>query len=503
MTAALAWAKRLGSDDLAWHHLLLGLLDEEEGHPARLLASQQVALETARNVALQLAPPPVPNASPHAEDPSSFGSVRQLLHEARLLALDQGERTANSLHLLLTLLDLAPDLAEGLRTVGFDSSPIRAELLEAKGPPLVLDEPLLLPATSDIHDAGRILDANANRAREALRVLEDFARFVLDDAFLCGLAKGLRHELTAALGHLPEGVLVSARATEADVGTDLHAPAEAQRSSLAAVLAANASRLAEALRALEEYGKLVSPEFGLAIKRLRYRGYTLEKALSAGSRAKDRLAGAQLYLLVGRSTCTASLEWTIAEAVAGGVDLIQIREKGIPDREWLQLARRAKSACRKAGVPLIVNDRPDIARWVEAEGVHLGQDDVDVADARRILGPEAWVGVSTHNLEQARAALLAGADYLGVGPTFPSDTKKFDEFPGLPFVSAVAALTSRPAFAIGGIGPNNIQDVAAAGLRRVAVGRAISAAEEPRTAAELLKAALQCSPSSHSARARP
>src|SRR4051794_10471359 len=105
-----------------------------------------------------------------------------------------------------------------------------------------------------------------------------------------------------------------------------------------------------------------------------------------------------------------------------------MREKDLPDRELLERARQLRQWTRQAGVLFIVNDRPDIARLVEADGVHLGQDDLPVREARRILGPDALVGVSTHNLEQVRQAILDGASYLGVGPTFPSKTKEFREF---------------------------------------------------------------------------
>ena len=138
----------------------------------------------------------------------------------------------------------------------------------------------------------------------------------------------------------------------------------------------------------------------------------------------------------------------------------------------------------------VVNDRPDIARLCEADGVHLGQDDVTVKDARRVAGPDMLIGVSTHSIEQLRAAILDGADYVGIGPTFPSKTKAFDHFPGLDFVRAAVAETSLPAFALGGIGPANVGQVVAAGGRRVAVSGAICAADDPEQAARLLKAAL-------------
>lgn len=144
---------------------------------------------------------------------------------------------------------------------------------------------------------------------------------------------------------------------------------------------------------------------------------------------------------------------------------------------------------RKARVLFIVNDRPDIARLVEADGVHLGQEDLPVKDARRLLGLDALIGVSTHNLDQLRQAVLDGASYVGVGPTFASGTKEFAAFPGLDFVRQAAAETSLPAFVIGGIDPQTIGAAVAAGARRVAVGQAIARADDPRAAAVVLRQA--------------
>jgi thiamine-phosphate pyrophosphorylase len=137
-------------------------------------------------------------------------------------------------------------------------------------------------------------------------------------------------------------------------------------------------------------------------------------------------------------------------------------------------------------VLFILNDRPDIARLAEADGIHIGQDDLPVKEARRILGPDGLIGVSTHNLGQVRQAILDGASYIGVGPVFPSGTKEFEDLAGLELVRQVAGETTLPVFVIGGINPQNIGQALAAGARRVAVSQAICQAKEPRlVAAEL------------------
>jgi thiamine-phosphate pyrophosphorylase len=393
--------------------------------------------------------------------------------------------------LLLAVLDSDTALRRAVEALGLIYADLETEVIGARLPPVELDEPLELGSegTQEIYLA-RILDANANRAREALRVIEEYCRFVLDDAFLTGELKRLRHGLAEALADVPAAVLLEARETSQDVGTALTTTSEQERHSLAAVVLANGKRLQEALRSLEEYGKLRSARMGQAIEQLRYRAYTLERAVVLGGAARHRLANARLYVLLSGAGCAAALDWTIKEAAAGGADVFQLREKNLPDRELLDRARRVRRWTREAGVLFIVNDRPDVARLVEADGVHLGQDDMSVKDARRVLGPEALIGVSTHDLEQLRRAVLDGASYVGVGPTFPSGTKEFEELAGPEFVRAASAETSLPAFVIGGVGLATIDEAVGAGARRVAVARAVCAADDPRVAARELLARL-------------
>jgi thiamine-phosphate pyrophosphorylase len=356
--------------------------------------------------------------------------------------------------------------------------------------PLQLDEPLNLQEPKEDADAARILDASANRAREALRVIEDYTRFVLNDAFLTGALKQLRHDLAQALKMLPAPLLLESRDTPGDVGTSISTVAEMERSSLSAVVQANAKRLQEALRSLEEYGKVLHAEFAQRIERIRYECYTLERAMVRGQETRERLANARLYVLVTESLCRASLVGTVKEALLGGAQVIQIREKLIDDRILLDRAREVRKLTRDAGARLIINDRPDIACLCEADGVHLGQDDMSIQDARRILGPDAIIGVSTHNLEQLHCAILGGASYVGVGPTFPSPTKEFAGFAGLDYVRQAFAETTLPAFAIGGITLDNVAQVIAAGARRIAVSHAICAADDPRLVAHRLLTSL-------------
>ncbi|HYV36323.1 MAG TPA: thiamine phosphate synthase, partial [Gemmataceae bacterium] len=145
-----------------------------------------------------------------------------------------------------------------------------------------------------------------------------------------------------------------------------------------------------------------------------------------------------------------------------------------------------REVTRKAGVVFILNDRPDLARLAEADGVHLGQDDLPIREARRIVGPDALIGVSTHRLDQVRQAVLDGASYIGIGPTFPSSTKNFPQLAGLDFIREATAETTLPAFAIGGITAENALAVKAAGARAIAVSSAVCQANDPRAAAAAL-----------------
>ena len=251
-------------------------------------------------------------------------------------------------------------------------------------------------------------------------------------------------------------------------------------------------RLQEALRSLEEYGKTHGPALGKSLEQLRYRSYTLERAAGLGEAARERLDGVRLCVLLTGRHCAGPTEWTVREAAAGGAGMVQLREKDLSDRELAERAREVRRWTREAGALFIVNDRPDIARIVGADGVHLGQDDLPVKEARRVLGPGALIGVSTHTVDQVHQAVLNGASYLGVGPTFPSRTKQFRELAGLDFVRAVAAETALPAFVIGGVNLDTVGDAVAAGARRAAVSEAVCGAADPRAvAAALVRALLQ------------
>ena len=253
------------------------------------------------------------------------------------------------------------------------------------------------------------------------------------------------------------------------------------------------SAIAESLRTLEEYGKLVDVWLSGRFEVLRYDVYTLEKLTLTAVHAHRSLGEAKLMVLVGGLPTLGDLTWIVGEALAGGADIIELREKNLADRELLSRARDVRILTAQAQARFILNDRPDLARLAGADGVHLGQDDVSVRDARRIVGPNLLIGVSTHDRTQLDGAILAGAGYVGVGPVFSSTTKEFSEpeLAGLTFVQTAAETTNIPWFAIGGITEQNVERVLAAGATRIAVSAAVVRAERPRQAAARLKARLE------------
>lgn len=342
----------------------------------------------------------------------------------------------------------------------------------------------------------RILDANANRAREALRVLEDYARFALNDDALSGQLKHVRHDLASATAPLlPQAILH--RDTPGDVGTDNKTPSETRRQDLAAVVIAAGKRLGEALRVIEELLKTEDPAKASAVEALRYRFYDLEQRLARTLRPPQRFAGVRLYVLITEALCQRPWLETAEQAILGGADCLQLREKQLESGQLLRRAQRLVQLCRQHGVLCIINDRPDIALLSGADGVHVGQDDLPAASVRSLIGPDLLLGVSTQRLEQARQALLDGADYLGVGPIFPSTTKTRDILPGPAYARQVASSIPLPAVAIAGITADNLDQVLATGIGAIAVTAAVVAAPDPQSAARRLKQKLLSPPGSH------
>lgn len=328
----------------------------------------------------------------------------------------------------------------------------------------------------------RVVDANANRAAEALRVLEDVARLVYEDAPAAHTLKELRHELAAGLQQLDRQQRLVARSTERDAGTQYTAEPEKSRSEVTQIISAEVERVGQALRTLEEFAKLIEPEASERFKQLRYRAYDELARIELGWTEHAWLREMRLCILID---CQMPLDrFTSYVQLLGesGARCLQIRDKQRDDRDLVLYASAAVRTLEEFDGRVIVNDRVDIALASGAAGVHVGQEDLSIRHVREIAGSRLCVGVSTHDIAQARQAVADGADYIGCGPSFPSQTKAFEHFPGLPFLGQVAREISVPSLAIGGIGLQNLDEVLAAGIRGVAVSAAVHSAEDPAEA---------------------
>jgi thiamine-phosphate pyrophosphorylase len=498
LARARARARDRGASSVEPIDLLAALADEEESRASKLLSEfgfDPVRLCRALGVSEVSQTEEVPDATVPPL-PQSF-AVRSVLNDAsvRAHALDLS-RLIGTEHLLAGLLAVPGPVSALLADAGLEVSRLieRATQTTTEAPPIAMAAdipPLELSAPGEGVDLGRILDASANRAGEGLRVVEDYARFVLDDPGLTRRIKEVRHRLASAVRALDPELLVGSRDTRGDVGTHIMTASERVRENPRAVLTANFKRSAEALRSLEEYSKLTDVWLASRFEVLRYDVYVLEKMTLTAVACSHTLGNARLMVLVGGLPTLGDLTWVVAEALAGGADVIQLREKELPDRELLHRAREVRILTARAKARFLLNDRPDLARLADADGVHLGQQDMTVRDARRIVGPTALIGVSTHVPEQIDQAALAGAGYLGVGPVFASTTKDFSDLAGLTFVRQASEATALPWFAIGGIDAENVDEVLDAGATRIAVSGAVVRAESPRRATAALRARLE------------
>lgn len=329
----------------------------------------------------------------------------------------------------------------------------------------------------------RLQDANGNRAAEGLRVLEDIARFLFGDPDLARRLKDLRHEVR---GCLVSGL--ASRDTDGDVGTGISTASEGERANLAALISANACRVQEALRVLEESAKLAGDTQAERLEACRYAAYTCERDLQARLPAAH-LWQHPLYVLVDLSLTDDPVA-VAAAAAAGGAGIVQLRAKDLSVRAYRDIAERMQSAVRAAGALFIVNDHVDVAVAIGADGVHVGQDDLAIRDVRRVVGPLMLIGLSTHTPEQVHAAQEEGADYLGMGPMFATTTKPHEPERGAALLEAVRGQVRVPSYAIGGLNESRLRDLAPRLPHGAAVAGAVCRATDPAIAAARLRALL-------------
>ena len=335
----------------------------------------------------------------------------------------------------------------------------------------------------------RIIDANFNRAREALRVIEDFCRFALNSAPLTTCAKQLRHELSAAIAKLDPSKLIASRDSLSDVGAGVTVDNQLQRKDLRDCFTAGCKRLTESLRTLAEMTQMLNPDIAQTIEKLRFSAYTLEKNIVLFADTAEKFKPVRLYVIISNALPIDVFSLT-HQCIAGGADCIQLRSKGVDDDKLFALALEFVKVCKDAGVLSIINDRVDIAVAAGADGVHLGQDDLPVEQARKLQMTPLIIGKSTHSIEQLRAACEELPTYVSLGPVFSTGTKPDAAPVGPDYVrQGVEVLdgTGIRHVAIGGITLDNIENVLKASAKTIAVCSAVTEADNPTNACKALK----------------
>jgi thiamine-phosphate pyrophosphorylase len=335
----------------------------------------------------------------------------------------------------------------------------------------------------------RIIDANFNRAREALRVIEDYCRFNLNCSLLSGRAKQMRHQLSSTIAQLDAGKLLASRDTLGDVGTNLVIEKPIGRADLKDSLTAACKRLPEALRVITETLRTENPAIADQVESLRYSSYTLEKDITLFADASARFSKVRLYVLIC-SELPAEVFALTAQCIAGGVDCLQLRAKNIDADKFFAIASEFVKMCKDAGVISIINDRADIAIASGADGVHLGQSDLPIEQARKMQMKPMILGKSTTTLAQLKAAIAELPTYVGLGAVFATPTKPDAEVVGLEYIKQALPILTDTGIghaAIGGINESNIEALLAAGVRTFAISSAVTNSSEPAAACRKLK----------------
>lgn len=297
----------------------------------------------------------------------------------------------------------------------------------------------------------RIIDVNSNRVREATRVIEDYARFILEDVTLYNQIRSIRHNLIKTLSRLFPNLLYSR-----DIGSDVGKKTINGKKNLPEIVISNFRRLSEALRSITEYLKIESPALATMIEKLRFETYQLEQRFFYLLYPKQLLQKIRLYVLVPEKTDNRPVEKIIPELIKGGADAIQLRAEKLNDKELLLIARNIRKITLHTNVIFIINNRIDIALLSQADGVHLGETDISIRDARRLLGSDKIIGATSHSIKEALDAQKNGADYISVGPFFPSPTKPLLKPRGFDYLKDISKKIHIPYIAIGGINEENL-----------------------------------------------
>ena len=317
----------------------------------------------------------------------------------------------------------------------------------------------------------RIMDVNFNRAREGLRVLEEIARFLLDNREVTKRIKEMRHKLYFLL---KENGYIFSRNIKADVGAALTLKEENRREDYLSLVQANAQRVSEALRVMEEFGKLngkISPK----IKALRFQLYEIEKELSV--LILPPLPVYPLYVIVDPEARKKNFLSFVDDLVKNGAKIIQLRAKNLMDKDFYSLGKKIKKITKGKAI-FIINDRVDLAISLDADGVHLGQDDLPIGEAKKFF-PGKIIGLSCHNEKDIFVAKKQNVSYISIGPIFKTRIKRTKKPVGLDLIRKARGEVNLPIVAIGGIDEGNIEEVFDAGADYAAVISSLAESKEP------------------------
>ncbi len=341
----------------------------------------------------------------------------------------------------------------------------------------------------------RIIDANLNRIGEGLRLLEDLARLVLSDTNLTERLKTMRHQLIRGAWSFNQKLLQS-RNAEGDVGINIEAPGEERQRELPTAVIANARRVQESLRVMEELAKIPEaiPELDSErFKQARFNLYTIEQDLLSKLLRQDKKQSiVGLYVIIDTQTLKGRSHTEVAaQVIHGGARMIQLRDKLHNKKELLPIAQQLKNLCSEHDVPFIINDYLDLVLATDADGLHLGQNDLPVSIARKLLPMGKILGCSTTTADQAATAEAEGADYIAVGSIYPTPSKETAKVVGLDRLRQIRQAITLPLVAIGGITKDNAAEVITAGADSVAVISNIVGAEAPEEAARQIVTRLE------------
>ena len=328
----------------------------------------------------------------------------------------------------------------------------------------------------------QIIDANLDRAREGLRVLEDWARYGLGEVDIVKKLKDFRQ----TLGSLHLDYYKNARNYTKDRCNGLDHPEQFKRIHTENIISSNSSRIQEALRVLEEFTRNNNYELSKAASLIRYEIYNLEIEIlnaNCNRNLKKILVENNLYLITNEKPDLIS---DIEKLLIGGVKIIQYRSKKIDDSLNIKRAKLIKRLCKTHKAIFIVNDRVDIALASEADGVHLGQNDMDLITARKLLGFSKIIGISANNEHDIQNAIQDGCDYLGIGPVFETNTKKNKKPLGIDKIRKLTKNIEVPWYAIGGIKNKNIQELQSNQIKKVAIISEIMNDENPKNKAMIM-----------------